>query len=514
MDEKSIFNVERYKRCLSNISKIFKADVCFLDEAGNCKIKSYNGHKPGFPGLTPEILQNAYKEVKKSGIPFLKNGKNNSLGIVGIPVGKWPFLRGILVAGYRNGIEGGILVSDVTNLQDMLAEIAVFIDDEASLQQDLYSLTNELSTRYEELTLIYGVGDKLKVAEDSYSTIRYIINEALYMLHGNASILYVPDLGIIESSFSDIKYSKDGLVNIVSQIKSKCDKGKSQIVINNLRDFRSIGFKDKNWFKFIATPVQIKGENKGMLLILSNTLRADYSTSDLKLLQALSGQVSIIITNDELYSNLKNFLVNFVKTMVSAIEAKDSYTSGHSERVNKISIMIARGMGLSEKDIENISWAAILHDVGKIGISDEILTKPGRLTIEEYNIVKTHPEKGYGIMRHIEQIQDALPGILYHQERYDGSGYPEGLKGKEIPLYARIIAVADTYDSITSSRAYRAYNTHKNAIKEINRVSGTQLDSEIVGVFKKICRALPNFIRGEGDEDKKDKNRFDKLYRA
>ena len=514
MDEKRIIiNLERYKRCLSNISKIFKADICFLDEAGNCKIKSYNGHKPGFPDLTPEILQKAYKEVKKSGIPFSKNGKNNSFGIVGVPVGTWPHLRGILVAGYGNGMNKGVPAS-VRNLQDMLTEISVFIDDETSLQQDLDSLTNELSTRYEELTLIYGVGDKLKVAEDSYSTIRYIINEALCKLHGNASILYVPDLGIIEILLSGIKYSKDDLVKIVSHVKRKCNTGKDQIVINSLRDFRSIGFKDKNWFKFIATPVQIKGESKGMFLILSNTLRVDYSTSDLKLLQALSGQISIIITNDELYYNLKNFLMNFVKTMVSAIEAKDSYTRGHSERVNKISIMIARAMGLSQKDIENVSWASILHDVGKIGVSDKILTKPGSLNREEYNIVKTHPEKGYEIMRHIEQIQDALPGILYHQERYDGKGYPKGLKGKEIPLYARIIAIADTYDSITSSRAYRACNTHINAIREINRISGTQLDSEIVRVFKEICKTQPDFIRGEGDENKKIKDWSDKLHRT
>ena len=505
MDSKKIYiNLERYKRWLSNISKICEADICFLDEAGHCKIKSYNGRKPGFKGLTPEVLQEAYKKVKKSGDVFSKNGNNNSFGVVAVPVGTWHHLRGILVAGYRNNKDAGIPVSDITDLQDMLTEIAVFIDDEASLQHDLDSLTNELSTRYEELTLIYGVGDKLKVGENSCSAIRYIINAALLMLHSNAGILYIPELGINEILLSNTEYSKDDLVNIVSHVKRKCDITKDQIVVNTLRDFRSAGLKDKHWFKFIATPVQVKGVNKGILLILSNTLRGDYSTGDLRLLKTLSGQASVLITNDELYNNLKNFVVNFVKTMVSAIEAKDSYTRGHSERVHKISIMIARAMGLSPKEIENISWAAILHDVGKIGVSDEILTKPGRLTNEEYDLVKTHPEQGYAIMRHIEHIQDALPGILYHQESYDGKGYPKGLKGKDIPLYARIIAVADTYDAITSSRAYRPNNTHKNALKEISRVSGTQLDPEIVDVLKEICRTFPDFIREEVDEDKKD----------
>src|SRR3990170_2344028 len=333
-----------------------------------------------------------------------------------------------------------------------------------------------------------------------------IINAALLMLHSNAGILYIPELGINEILLSNTEYSKDDLVNIVSHVKRKCDITKDQIVVNTLRDFRSAGLKDKHWFKFIATPVQVKGVNKGMLFILSNTLRDDYSTGDVRLLKTLSGQASVLITNDELYNNLKNFVVNFVKTMVSAIEAKDSYTRGHSERVHKISVMIATAMGLSKKEIENISWAAILHDVGKIGVSDEILTKPGRLTNEEYDIVKTHPEKGYLIMKHIEHIQDALPGILYHQERYDGNGYPKGLKGKDIPLYARIIAIADTYDSITSSRAYRACNTHINALKVINKISGTQLDSEIVRVFKEICKTQPDFIRGEGDENKKIKD--------
>ena len=138
----------------------------------------------------------------------------------------------------------------------------------------------------------------------------------------------------------------------------------------------------------------------------------------------------------------------------------------------------------------------MLHDIGKIGVSESILTKPGRLTEEEYNIIKTHPMKGHEILKHIIQLKDALQGITYHQETYDGSGYPEGLKGKEIPLQARIIAVADTYDSITSSRAYRIRNTHVSALKEIERVSGSQLDPEIVEIFKKVCEDHPDFIRG------------------
>ncbi len=381
--------------------------------------------------------------------------------------------------------------------QDILSDVSRFMEENVSLRKEIDSLASELSNRYEELNLIYSIGNRLKVSDDLLSTARYVIKEASGILHGHTMVLSVPDKGIFEYVSGNAEYSTDRPLDIINEIRKECNSGKTHIVVNRCDEFRGNGFTRDNWFKFIATPVKLKDECRGVLIALSDPQEKDYTTCDLKLMTVLAGQLSIIITNNELYQNLKDFLLNFVKSMVSVIEAKDTYTRGHSERVNGISVMIARAMGLSQKDIENINWASILHDIGKIGVSESILTKPGRLTEEEYNIIKTHPMKGHEILKHIIQLKDALQGITYHQETYDGSGYPEGLKGKEIPLYARIIAVADTYDSITSSRAYRMRNTHVSALKEIERVSGSQLDPEIVEIFKKVCEDHPDFIRGD-----------------
>lgn len=368
--------------------------------------------------------------------------------------------------------------------------------EDKALELEINSLASELSIRYEELNLLYRVGDKLKIAEDLHATVKDIIKEFSNIFHGDTIILSVPDKEIFESVSGNVKYTNDILVNIANKIRESCNYERIHIGVNNKAEFKNIGFNDIDWFKFIAASVKVKDENRGTLTVLGNNKR-DYSTGDVKLLTALAGQLSIIITNSELYLDLKNFLLNLVKSMVSAIEAKDSYTRGHSERVHNISVLIAKVMGLSHTDVENISWAAILHDIGKIGIPEQVLTKPGKLTNEEYALIMTHARKGYEILKPIIQLQDALPGILYHQERYDGKGYPENLKGEDIPLYARIIALADTFDAITSSRAYRPQNTHQNAMNEIERVSGTQLDPVVVEAFRKVLYEYPDVVKGE-----------------
>jgi HD-GYP domain-containing protein (c-di-GMP phosphodiesterase class II) len=145
---------------------------------------------------------------------------------------------------------------------------------------------------------------------------------------------------------------------------------------------------------------------------------------------------------------------------------------------------MANHLELGETEKKALQWASILHDVGKIGVPENILNKKGRLDDKEYEIIKKHPAKGYNILRPLEQLSGALPGILHHHERYDGTGYPKGLKGEEIPLQARIIAVADTFDAMTSERAYRPAKSHEEAMAIIENVAGAQLDPYLVSVLK------------------------------
>jgi HD-GYP domain-containing protein (c-di-GMP phosphodiesterase class II) len=145
-------------------------------------------------------------------------------------------------------------------------------------------------------------------------------------------------------------------------------------------------------------------------------------------------------------------------------------------------------LGLSTADRTSLDWASILHDVGKIGIQEGILNKPDRLTAEEFDVIRGHPQKGCTILLPIAQLAQALPGILHHHERYDGGGYPQGLAGEAIPAIARIIAVADTFDAISSNRAYRLAKPKEKALEIVKEVAGSQLDPTFVGVFETVCR--------------------------
>jgi putative nucleotidyltransferase with HDIG domain len=174
--------------------------------------------------------------------------------------------------------------------------------------------------------------------------------------------------------------------------------------------------------------------------------------------------------------------------MVNVLEQRDSYTAGHSRRVTEIALAIAARLELPEEDVKTLRLAGMIHDVGKIGIEDTILRKPGRLTDEEYAAIRTHPERGVQIIEPLDFLKDALPIVRHHHECYDGSGYPAGLKGEAIPQGARIVAIADTYDAITSSRAYRRARGQEAALAEIVRCSGSQFDPELADLFLGICR--------------------------
>jgi HD-GYP domain-containing protein (c-di-GMP phosphodiesterase class II) len=192
------------------------------------------------------------------------------------------------------------------------------------------------------------------------------------------------------------------------------------------------------------------------------------------------------LANVDLYHDLEEFVINMVKSLVFTIEAKDIYTRGHSERVNRYAMLMAERLQLDEAEKNILNWASILHDIGKIGVPESILNKPGRLNEEEFDVIKRHPKKGHKILEPLEQLASCLPSILHHHERLDGKGYPHGLKGEEIPFLARIIAVADTFDAITSNRAYRSAKAAEKALAIVDEVAGTQLDPVVVEAFKEV----------------------------
>jgi HD-GYP domain-containing protein (c-di-GMP phosphodiesterase class II) len=190
--------------------------------------------------------------------------------------------------------------------------------------------------------------------------------------------------------------------------------------------------------------------------------------------------------NGELTKFFDEIHLGYLQTVMSlanSIEAKDPYTRGHCQRVMEISCELAKALKLTDKDIEDLRYASILHDIGKIGISASILNKEGKLTDEEFDEIKKHPVIAYNILKDVEFIKSGLNGILQHHERYDGKGYPHGIKEKEICIFARIMCVADAFDAMTSDRPYRKGMSMENALKEIERCKGTQFDPEIADLL-------------------------------
>lgn len=189
---------------------------------------------------------------------------------------------------------------------------------------------------------------------------------------------------------------------------------------------------------------------------------------------------------EEKTKQLELVTLNAVMAIAKAIEAKDSYTSGHSDRVAMCSVAMAERLGWEDERIKNLQYAALLHDIGKIGVPDAVLNKPVGLTEEETEIIRQHAVSGGEILKEIHTIPNLRNGALYHHERYDGEGYPKGLKGEEIPMEARIIAIADTYDAMTSDRAYRPRLIEKDVFSELKKGRGTQFDPELVDLFIKM----------------------------
>jgi putative nucleotidyltransferase with HDIG domain len=187
----------------------------------------------------------------------------------------------------------------------------------------------------------------------------------------------------------------------------------------------------------------------------------------------------------------RQLFLDSIQMLAGAVDEKDPYTRGHSDRVTKYSVMISKELGMTSEEVEKIRIAAQLHDVGKIGIEDRILKKPGALTPEEYEIMKSHTVRGANILRSVEQLKEMIPGIELHHESLDGKGYPYGLKGDEIPQSARIIAVADTFDAMTTNRPYQAAHEPEYAVKIINTLARNRLDPKVVAALTKI------FERGE-----------------
>ncbi len=387
------------------------------------------------------------------------------------------------------------------------------MDEITKLNQHLESMTKEISYAYEELSLIYDVSIRMGSVLDADRLPIEVINKAINILDVRCGFLLLFDE---QRSEIVVKGARGFSLEILDKFKGEylpnnglageCVRKKQPIVrqIKEKNEKNDIAETILGIENIMCIPMIYKDEPIGVIVLGDKVSGEPFYTPDTKLVFALATMTSTMVQNARLYSQLQNMFLSAISSLSSAIDEKDSYTLGHSNRVTTYAVELGKRMNLSEEKLGILQLAAILHDVGKIGVPEEILKKPGKLTNEEWADIKQHPDKGVHIVEPMvetkgtmaafginlvnpkEHIKDIIVGIKYHHERFDGHGYPAGLTNTNIPLISRIIAVADAYDAMTSKRSYRDALSEEMAIEELKKNAGQQHDPEIVELFIKI----------------------------
>ena len=234
-----------------------------------------------------------------------------------------------------------------------------------------------------------------------------------------------------------------------------------------------------------ALPFAIKGQMSGVLL-LANKRNGSFTDAECQILLSIGQHAGLAMENAKLHRQLLEAYTSTVAVLADAIEAKDAYTRGHCEDVSRVSVEVARRLGVVDGALEAVRYAALLHDVGKIGIPDGILLKPGKLMPEEFSIIQKHASIGRDLINRVPSLAHIGEAILHHHERFDGSGYPDGLDGENIPLASRIIGAVDAFDAMTSPRPYREPVASSEAFEEMRRCAGTQFDPRIVAMVTEV----------------------------
>lgn len=343
---------------------------------------------------------------------------------------------------------------------------------------------------------LYDIGQKITSNIKFNALLEEIMELVKAETSAQSSSLYLIDQEKQELWFK-VALGKKG--NKVKEIRLKIGEGIAGYVAKqgislNIKDVtkdarfnneiaQKIGDKQKS---MLTTPIKFKDTTIGILQLINKKGGRNFTKQDEALVEGICSQVAIALENAKLYKELRDLFVDTITCLASAIDAKDPYTKGHSQRVTDYAIEIGKEYGLTDSQLDKLEYTALLHDIGKIGIKDIILNKEDTLTDNEYAIMKNHVLIGYNMLCATKSLHNMAFSVKYHHEKYDGTGYCEGISGGKIPLEARIIAVADTYDAMTTTRPYREGLPHEVAMSEIYTYSGKQFDPSVVECFSKI----------------------------
>lgn len=353
-----------------------------------------------------------------------------------------------------------------------------------------------LEQRNYELSMLLEINKIIISTLDLDKLLNLIMNLAAKVVRSEASSLMLMDEASQELYF-DVALGEKG--EQVKQIRIKMGEGIAghvaqtglPLIVNDVsKDSRfAVKFDDSTQFKtksILCVPLKVKNKIVGVMEAINNKDKGFFDLDNQYVFEIFASQAAVAIDNAQLFKKLREAYFGAINALTEAINAKDHYTAGHVDRVGEYSLAIANMMNLNEESIEVIKQAAQLHDVGKIGIPEAVLNKPGKLTDEEFALMKSHSVISAQIVKPLGLSPKIVEAIKHHHERIDGRGYPDGLKGDMISLEARILCVADTYDAMITDRPYRKGLTKDTAIAELKKCSGTQFDAGIVEAFLKV----------------------------
>ena len=374
----------------------------------------------------------------------------------------------------------------------------IFLTQEVEGKKRLEKINQELLYKIEEVNNLNRIMTSFAKTRTSSDVFKRTVDMALEIIHADESRFYIVNqamerpVPIYDSRFADndgiipgaiISYESDEELKTNALIMEMVTDEIPLLVTKNKSNQRL----PENIKSFMLVPMKIREKVFGAVsAAITNGSERHFSEKDLYYLSFMTQTAAYAVENLALYENIYENLIKTLYALVNAIEARDPYTLQHSNRVTHIAVTVAEAMSCSLEEQEILKVAGLLHDIGKIGIRDDILLKPGPLTEEEYNVIKMHSALGANIVGQLGLWDREQQIIRCHHERYDGKGYPDGLKGNEVPLLARILSVADVYDALDSDRSYRKKMDPKEIISIITEGRGSQFDPEIVDVFLKL----------------------------
>jgi HD-GYP domain-containing protein (c-di-GMP phosphodiesterase class II) len=359
-------------------------------------------------------------------------------------------------------------------------------------------LKENLKKKIDELSALYEVGKSITSTLHLDEVLALITKKAAKIMNASAcslrllnrsgrELLLKSSYGFDSKKFHKIKNS----LKVGESIAGRVVKNGRPYIINDLTKERLYKYpkivRQKGLRSLLTVPLVQKDKIIGVLSIY-NIKVSEYTEEDVRLLSMFASQAAIAIENARLFEQAETGYLNTIKTLSNIIDAKDSQTFGHSERVMERCMDIADALRIPEQEKEVLKYAGLLHDIGKIGIDVGILRKPSKLSKDEWKVMTMHPVVGSGIVEQIGFLDNLAPIILHHHERYDGKGYPSKLKKENIPLGARILSVVDAYESMVSDRPYRKALSFKKVRQELLDGAGTQFDPKIVKVFLKTLK--------------------------